>query len=407
MTNEKNPAAEGHEPSDGTQHLPTDDTVHLPTEGAAGRPTDNTEHLPALDPTTEIPAASGDPVGDGTLGTVAAAESESASEPAESEFASEQSEGQPDWAHAERTESELRADAAEAAAASAAASATPVIPAVPVGATGAAAAGAVGGGGLPPRSGFWQRTGDAWRRVWSRTWGKVAVIAIAGLAVLALVSAIGLAVFAGGRDRDHGRMAGGRDGSIACAQGQQRDQGQGGRHGNRQGKGRSGDDCASDNRGQGANGGGRSNRGGDQGRGPGSGPDADADADADQGDQPTMPNGRGIPGKGMGNGTGRGGLGNGGGLGGQSLAGALHGELTLGGVSPRTVLFQVGEITEFTAGQSLALKSTDGFTATYALTPDTTGPATGVEVGATVRVIADKDGAKATRIVLLDAPATT
>jgi hypothetical protein len=120
-----------------------------------------------------------------------------------------------------------------------------------------------------------------------------------------------------------------------------------------------------------------------------------------------MPNGRGIPGKGMGNGTGRGGLGNGGGLGGQSLAGALHGELTLGGVSPRTVLFQVGEITEFTAGQSLALKSTDGFTATYALTPDTTGPATGVEVGATVRVIADKDGAKATRIVLLDAPATT
>jgi hypothetical protein len=198
-------------------------------------------------------------------------------------------------------------------------------------------------------------------------------------------------------------MAGGRDGSIACAQGQQRDQGQGGRHGNRQGKGRSGDDCASDNRGQGANGGGRSNRGGDQGRGPGSGPDADAD----QGDQPTMPNGRGIPGNGMGNGTGRGGLGNGGGLGGQSLAGALHGELTLGGVSPRTVLFQVGEITEFTAGQSLALKSTDGFTATYALTPDTTGPATGVEVGATVRVIADKDGAKATRIVLLDAPATT
>jgi sRNA-binding protein len=78
----------------------------------------------------------------------------------------------------------------------------------------------------------------------------------------------------------------------------------------------------------------------------------------------------------------------------------------VGGTNTLTVLYQVGEVTEFTAGQSLTVKSADGFTATYVVTADTAGATSALTVGATVRVIADKDGAKATRVQVLQAGAT-
>ena len=43
---------------------------------------------------------------------------------------------------------------------------------------------------------------------------------------------------------------------------------------------------------------------------------------------------------------------------------------------------QAGEVTEFTAGQSLTVKSADGFTATYAVTADTAGATSALTVGA-------------------------
>ena len=99
-------------------------------------------------------------------------------------------------------------------------------------------------------------------------------------------------------------------------------------------------------------------------------------------------------------------LGNTGGLGALPLGQVLHGEVVVGGTNTRTVLYQVGEVTEFTAGQSLTVKSADGFTATYAVTADTAGATSALTVGATVRVIADTDGAKATRVQVLQAGAT-
>ena len=103
-----------------------------------------------------------------------------------------------------------------------------------------------------------------------------------------------------------------------------------------------------------------------------------------------------------GNGRGQGGLGQGDlGQGGVGLGGVLHGEVVVGGATPKTVLYQTGEVTELTAGSSLTVKSTDGFSATYALTPTSIIPTTGLAQGTTVRVIADKDGAKVTRLELV------
>ncbi|MBC7639747.1 MAG: hypothetical protein H7231_08205, partial [Rhodoferax sp.] len=84
-----------------------------------------------------------------------------------------------------------------------------------------------------------------------------------------------------------------------------------------------------------------------------------------------------------------------GGIGGPGMRGALHGELTVpeaDGTGTQVVLVQSGTVTAVSK-TSLSVKSTDGFTATYAITPSTrvrvkggTG-STLVTSGATVWVV--------------------
>ncbi len=89
------------------------------------------------------------------------------------------------------------------------------------------------------------------------------------------------------------------------------------------------------------------------------------------------------------------GHGPGGGMGGPGVRGALHGELTVpqtDGTGTQVVLVQSGTVTAVSK-TSLSVKSTDGFTATYAITSTTrvrtAGDAgiTGVKSGATVWVV--------------------
>jgi hypothetical protein len=82
------------------------------------------------------------------------------------------------------------------------------------------------------------------------------------------------------------------------------------------------------------------------------------------------------------------------------LGGTLHGEVTrpsaAGGTE--TLLVQTGAVTASTA-TSVTVRSTDGFTETYAVADTTTvrGPAkaAGLAVGTQVTVVAAKDGKKA------------
>ena len=79
------------------------------------------------------------------------------------------------------------------------------------------------------------------------------------------------------------------------------------------------------------------------------------------------------------------------------LGGTLHGEVTrpsaAGGTE--TLLVQTGEVTA-SSDTSVTVKSTDGFTETYAVAATTTvrGPAkaAGLAVGTRVTVVATKDG---------------
>ncbi len=269
-------------------------------------------------------------------------------------------------------------------------------------------AGAVGGPVPPvppaaagsPAPGFLSRFGAAWRHAWSTTLGKVAIIGASALAVVALLGAIGLAAFAGGRMHDGGRDAW----SGACADLQQGQSGRGqgqGPMGPGRGQGRGWQDCSDDEQGP----------MGQQGRGQrqwGEGQDPKAGDSMGQGGMGQMGPGQMGPGQmgpgqlGEGNPTAPGRAGMNG-----LLGNVLHGEVVIGGTTPKTVLYQVGQVTEFTAGSSLSVKSSDGFTATYALTADTTGPASGLAKGATVRVLADKDGAKATRIMVVGGATAT
>ncbi len=112
----------------------------------------------------------------------------------------------------------------------------------------------------------------------------------------------------------------------------------------------------------------------------------------------------GTNGQGQGNGRGNG-QGNGQGNGDLSsipgrLGGTLHGEVTrptaTGGTE--TLLVQTGSVTA--AGDTeVTVKSTDGFTETYAVSPTTTvrGPSksAGLTVGSQVTVVATKDGKRA------------
>ncbi|CCH69320.1 hypothetical protein BN10_1490007 [Phycicoccus elongatus Lp2] len=239
------------------------------------------------------------------------------------------------------------------------------IPPVPPSAPAAAGPSVAGFGASGPGGG--SRIASAWRSVWGNGWGKAAIIGVAALATLAIVAAIGLSAFAFGHHGDRDGRNGGRNQSMQRGGWGDDEQGQ-------DGQGQSGRQ-----KGQGQRG---TNQMPNQ-MGPNQMPN-----------QPgALPDGSTLPGAGRSGALA--GLGN-----------VLHGEVVVGGTNTRTVLYQVGEVTEFTAGQSLAVKSADGFTATYAVTADTAGATGALTVGATVRVIADKDGAKATRVQVLQAGAT-
>lgn len=86
------------------------------------------------------------------------------------------------------------------------------------------------------------------------------------------------------------------------------------------------------------------------------------------------------------------------------MAKALHGEATLAGKKHRVVVFQRGPVDKI-SDNSLTVKSKDGFTASYAVTPDTkvrkqkTDMAFGdLKVGDRVRVVATKDGSTVTAV---------
>ena len=69
------------------------------------------------------------------------------------------------------------------------------------------------------------------------------------------------------------------------------------------------------------------------------------------------------------------------------------------------MVVQTGQVTAYTAGKSLTVKSTDGFEATYTLdaTTATTGKnATQLANGVQVRVLAAKEGMKVTALVVGD-----
>ena len=84
------------------------------------------------------------------------------------------------------------------------------------------------------------------------------------------------------------------------------------------------------------------------------------------------------------------------------MARALHGEVTLAGKKHRVVVFQRGPVDKI-SDSSLTVKSEDGFTASYALTPDTKVrkkkddlALSDLKVGDRVRVVATKDGSTVT-----------
>jgi hypothetical protein len=100
-----------------------------------------------------------------------------------------------------------------------------------------------------------------------------------------------------------------------------------------------------------------------------------------------------APGRGNGNGNGNGNA--------LPRVGALHGEYTatVDGASV-PMLFQTGTVTALQGAGGLTVRSTDGFTATYARTADTVVRERGQALapGATVTVLARKQGASAVHV---------
>lgn len=236
----------------------------------------------------------------------------------------------------------------------------------------AAAAWTPAAGAPPPGWGPTPRSAGPVRRAWAETratqGGRVAVAAIGVLSVVLLVALIGLAAALVG-DRGHGMVADGREGTSFG-----REEGQGG-PGRGNGLGRQGRD------GQGGTGMGRQDR-----------------------DRQALPPGPQQGGNGQGNGPGGGtqrmpGMGVLGGFGG--LGAVLHGEFTTGVTgAPAVMLVQSGQVTAYTAGASLAVRSTDGFSATYVVDASTITPGGSIlTVGSTVRVLAAKQGMKAVLVV--------
>lgn len=220
------------------------------------------------------------------------------------------------------------------------------------------------------------RSGSAWGRVWGSTVGKVAVVGGGVFALLLAAVVVAGIGFAAGR---HTRLDTPR--ALACAMHKD---------------GFRGMPCV-DRGGSGSGSGGRGQgRVPGQGNGPGAGAEGQGDGSAPRrrGDG-SAPQRRGDSLDRQG-------------LGGLGMAGALHGEVTLRGLegTPTTMLFQVGEVTEYTAGSKLTVKSSDGYTATYAITSETAA-SQGLAKGSTVRVLATKDGSRATRVRVLEATAAT
>lgn len=217
-------------------------------------------------------------------------------------------------------------------------------------------------GGAParPRSG----PGGWWRQATSTGGGRAALVVAGVLGVLFLVAGIGLAAaLAVGHHRYDDR------GSLTSSRGDDGMMGRGNGMGPGNGYGR----------GQG-NGKGNGNKNWNP-PGPQQGPGQA---------NPGNPANPGAPGNGMGPGMGRGLAGLGGAV--------LHGEFTTDVTgTPAVMVVQTGQVTAYTAGKSLTVKSTDGFEATYTL--DASTPATGragaqLATGAQVRVLAAKDGMK-------------
>lgn len=199
---------------------------------------------------------------------------------------------------------------------------------------------------------------SAWSRVWGSTGGKVGVITAGAVGLLLLGGVAGGAAFAGMR---HERMGEGRQVCVS----------QSGQH--------AGMGCDR----QGMNGQGHRWEGRERG---GAGQPGGNQAPGNQ-----------APGSGSGA--------QGGGMGGLGLAGALHGEVTIRGLdgTPTAMLFQIGEVTSYTPGSKLGVRSSDGFEASYTVS-DATVTNAQIAQGSTVRVLATKDGAKASRVQVIGAP---
>lgn len=97
------------------------------------------------------------------------------------------------------------------------------------------------------------------------------------------------------------------------------------------------------------------------------------------------------------------GLGLGRGRGGPGAGEVLHGEYTTGVTgTPTVMVVQTGVVTAYTAGQSIAVESADGFRATYSLGGAIDTPRNvPVAVGSQVRVVAAKSGMTVTRLDVL------
>lgn len=204
----------------------------------------------------------------------------------------------------------------------------------------------------------------SWDQATSTTGGRVALGAVAVLATLLVVAVIGLgAAIIGGHDRRDGREA-----SFG------RDQGRFGDEGQWYGPGADGRPGADRRDGMD---GGPMMRGQDRQRG---GTD-------DEG----LPQGRQRGPGGMMNGM-------------NGLDTVLHGEFTTTATGdPVVMVVQVGEVTAYAPATSITLQSSDGFEGTYDLTGPYASTRIGLplEVGAQVRVVAAKDGMKATRVTVL------
>ncbi|NNM46817.1 hypothetical protein [Knoellia koreensis] len=120
-----------------------------------------------------------------------------------------------------------------------------------------------------------------------------------------------------------------------------------------------------------------------------------------RGDEPGGPPQPQGPGQGRGNGKGNGGEPGGGGRKGgiPGLGAVEHGEFTTqgGDGKPATMLVQRGEVTKASA-TSVTVRSSDDFTATYAVDGSTRVPGQAPAVGDRVIVLATKDGSKAVSI---------